>query len=71
VEDAKHHNANWVMERLEFTRKQKMNYLLNIGPLGDGTVYLDDVRTLRQVGKRLRRDGWPSERTTTNVAVPE
>lgn len=71
VKDAKHHNADWVMQQLAYTRRQKMNYLLNIGPLGDGSVYPDDVRTLREVGKRLRRDGWPSERTTTNVALPE
>jgi alpha-L-fucosidase len=30
------------------------NLLLNIGPLPDGTVFPEDVTTLREVGKRLK-----------------
>ena len=30
------------------------NLLLNTGPLPDGSIHIDDVNTLRDVGRRLR-----------------
>jgi len=30
------------------------NLLLNTGPLPDGSIHPDDVKTLREVGRRLR-----------------
>jgi alpha-L-fucosidase len=59
VKTAAHHGADWVIERLAFTRERKMNYLLNIGPLADGSVYAADRATLEEVGRRIRTQGWP------------
>lgn len=36
------------------------NLLLNIGPMGDGSVHPEQIRILRELGKQIRRDGWPS-----------
>ncbi|MBI5688521.1 MAG: alpha-L-fucosidase [Verrucomicrobia bacterium] len=36
------------------------NLLLNTGPLPDGSIHPEDVVTLTEVGRRLRRDGWPA-----------
>ncbi|MDO6792076.1 alpha-L-fucosidase [Tamlana sp. 1_MG-2023] len=51
--DVGHKTPNEVMEMLAHTKKMKANLLLNIGPLPDGTVFPDDIITLREVGKRL------------------
>lgn len=47
------------MQRLAFTREKQMNYLLNVGPLPDGSVLPADAATLREVGRRIREQGWP------------
>jgi alpha-L-fucosidase len=62
VKGAEHHDADWAWKRLAFTREKGMNYLLNIGPLGDGSVHPEDLVTLREVGQRLRKQGWPGLR---------
>lgn len=54
-----HHDADWVMQRLAFTREKQMNYLLNVGPLPDGSVLPADAATVREVGRRIREQGWP------------
>lgn len=52
--DVGHKTADEVMEMLAHTKKMKANLLLNIGPLPDGTVFPDDIKTLKEVGKRLK-----------------
>jgi alpha-L-fucosidase len=54
-----HRNADWVMERLAFTREKQMNFLLGFGPLPDGSTHPADVATLKEVGRRIRENGWP------------
>jgi len=49
-----HKTADEVMEMLSHTRDMNANLLLNIGPLPDGSVFPDDVKTLTEVGKRLK-----------------
>jgi alpha-L-fucosidase len=53
-QDGKHRNADDVMKMLADAKEKNANLLLNIGPLGDGTVLREDVETLREVGRRLR-----------------
>ena len=55
VKRAAHHDAKAVMGMLETAATAKANLLLNTGPLPGGSIHEDDVRTLREVGKRLRR----------------
>ncbi len=53
-DNGKHKNADEVMQMLADAREQNANVLLNTGPLGDGSIYPDDVATLREVGRRIR-----------------
>jgi len=53
-DDGKHKTADDVMAMLAEAKARNANLLLNTGPLGDGSIYADDARTLREVGRRLR-----------------
>jgi alpha-L-fucosidase len=53
-DDKGHKTADQVMEMLERARSMNANLLLNTGPLPDGSVHADDVKTLKEVGRRLR-----------------
>ena len=64
VKTEAHRNADWVMQRLAFTGEKQMNYLLNLGPLPDGSVVPADAATVREVGRRIRQQGWPKGVTT-------
>jgi len=33
--------------------------LTNTGPLADGSIHPVDVKSLREIGKRIREQGWP------------
>lgn len=57
--DARHFDADHVMEMLALAAKQRANLLLNTGPLPDGSLHPGDVATLREVGRRLRQSGFP------------
>lgn len=59
-----HHDAEWVMQRLAFTREKRMNYLLNAGPLPDGSLLPAGAATLKEAGRRIREQGWPKNFTT-------
>jgi alpha-L-fucosidase len=50
-----HKTADEVMDMLSHTKEMKANLLLNIGPLPDGSVFRDDITTLKEVGKRLKQ----------------
>ena len=55
ADDSKHLDADEVMSRLENAQANNCNLLMNTGPLPDGSIHPDDVKTLREVGRRLRR----------------
>ncbi|VGO15677.1 hypothetical protein PDESU_04262 [Pontiella desulfatans] len=52
--DGKHKTADQVMEMLGKARGMDGNLLLNVGPLPDGSIHPEDLKTLAEVGKRLR-----------------
>ena len=54
--DVGHKTPDEVIEMLAHTKKMGANLLLNIGPLPDGSVFPDDITTLREVGKRLKAE---------------
>ena len=56
-DDSKHLDADEVIKRLEAAGANDCNLLMNTGPLADGSIHPDDVKTLREVGRRLRRKG--------------
>jgi len=53
-DDGQHQDADWVLEQLKVAGEIPANLLLNTGPKGDGSVPEEDIRTLREVGERLR-----------------
>jgi alpha-L-fucosidase len=58
--DAPHVTEDEIWEELATARRLNANLLLNIGPLGDGSVHPGQERLLRMIGARLRRIGFPS-----------
>ena len=59
AKDGKHRGADSVWENIEYAAKYHANLLLNIGPRGDGSIDPQDIVTLKALGKRIRKDGWP------------
>jgi len=53
-DEGKHKDADAVMKMLAVAHERHANLLLNTGPLPDGSIHPDDVKTLREVGRRLR-----------------
>ncbi len=60
ADDGKHKTADNVMEMLARARSLPANLLLNTGPPPNGAIHPEDIKTLREVGNRLRRDGLPA-----------
>ncbi len=54
-----HKSADEVWETIRKARQSNYNLLLNTGPLGDGSIDAEDQPVLREVGARLRREGFP------------
>src|SRR5690606_1796009 len=59
VEGAQHLDAEAVWGALAHAGAHGCRLLANTGPLPDGSLHPDDVATLRAVGERLRREGFP------------
>jgi alpha-L-fucosidase len=53
-DDQGHKTADQVMEMLERAKTMNANLLLNTGPLPDGAIHADDIKTLREIGARLK-----------------
>ena len=47
------------MEDLKYAAKFHANLLLNTAPRSDGSIDPQDAATLREVGQRIRENGWP------------
>lgn len=60
ADDGNHKTADQVIEMLKKAGQMNANLLLNTGPLPDGTISPEDVVTLREVGKRISQNGFPS-----------
>ena len=53
-DDQGHKTADQVMDMLKKAKGMGANLLLNTGPRPDGSIHPDDVKTLKEVGRRLR-----------------
>ncbi len=53
-DDKGHKTLDQVMEMLAKAKTMNANLLLNTGPLPDGAIHPDDIRTLKEVGQRIR-----------------
>lgn len=54
-----HLNPDQAWAKLAAARMANANLLLNTGPLPDGSIHPADVATLRAVGGRIRKEGFP------------
>lgn len=52
-DDSNHLNAGQVLALLREANSHNMNLLLNTGPLPEGEIHPEDVKTLREVGRNL------------------
>ena len=57
--DGKHRGADSIWTNLQYAAKYNANLLLNIGPRGDGSIDPQDVQTLKELGARIRKEGFP------------
>jgi alpha-L-fucosidase len=55
ADDGKHKTADQVMGMLDRAGNFGANLLLNTGPLPDGSIYPTDMKTLKEVGRRLHK----------------
>jgi alpha-L-fucosidase len=62
-ESARHLSADEVWYLLGKARRTGSNLLMNIGPRGDGSVHPADEKVLREIGRRIRAEGFPGELT--------
>ncbi|MCL5271693.1 MAG: alpha-L-fucosidase [bacterium] len=67
-DDNKHLDATETLRRLGLAFGQNCNLLINTGPLPDGSIHPADVKTLKEVGRRIRQHGWPAP--IAHVAQP-
>ena len=59
--NAKHKNEDQVWEKLQEASEMNANLLLNTGPMPDGAIDPVDEATLKAVGARLRKQGFPQK----------
>ena len=64
--DSIHYDANEVYSRLGYALMNNCNMLANTGPLPDGSIHPDDIKALREVGRMIREDGWPTPEQAYN-----
>ncbi len=57
-DDDKHKTADQVVQMLKTAAAYPANLLLNTGPLPSGEIHPDDVKALKEVGRRIREQGW-------------
>ncbi len=57
ADNGNHKQTGQVMEMLANASNLNANLLLNTGPLPDGSIHPEDVKTLREVGRRIRSGG--------------
>lgn len=69
VRDTERIDADEALSRLAYAGEQESNMLLNTGPLFDGSIHPKAVATLREVGRRIRRDGWPTSGASVSEGV--
>ena len=62
-ERQKQKNTKAVLNLLNHCARMNANLLLNVGPRPDGTILEENVKTLKEVGKYLERNGFPELNT--------
>ncbi len=55
ADEGNHRGPGEIMEMLRHAKEMPANLLLNTGPFPDGSIHPEDVKTLKEVGRRLRK----------------
>lgn len=55
----RHLSTDEAWAKLVAARKARANLLLNAGPVGDGSIHQNHVQVLREIGSRIKSDGFP------------
>lgn len=58
ADDGKHKTADQVVSMLKKAAQYPANLLLNSGPLPAGEIHPEDVKTLKEVGHRIKNEDW-------------
>jgi alpha-L-fucosidase len=56
ADEGHHRGPDEVMQMLEKAKAMPANLLLNTGPLPDGSIHPEDIKTLNAIGRRLRKN---------------
>jgi alpha-L-fucosidase len=65
-EQKRHLTTDEAWAKLVAARAANANLLLNTGPLPDGSIHPQHARVLREIGQRIRKDGFPAAASPTN-----
>jgi len=57
---ARHISTDEAWAKLAAASTARANLLLNTGPLPDGSIPEEHARVLRELGQRIRAEGWPA-----------
>jgi alpha-L-fucosidase len=66
LEGAEHYTADEVRGQLAYANANNCNLLLNVAPLGDGSLQEIEVETLREVGRGIKERGRPGPEEAYN-----
>ncbi len=58
---AAHRDAQYCYDLLGHAHRNNCNLCLNVGPVGDGSISPIQVDILRQLAKKIRKEGWPTD----------
>ncbi|MFZ2653469.1 MAG: alpha-L-fucosidase [Victivallales bacterium] len=61
VRDTAHKTPDDLRGELAYALSNNCNLLVNTGPLPDGSIHPEDIKTLRETGKRIRLYGLPGK----------
>jgi alpha-L-fucosidase len=59
-EQKRHLTTDEAWAKLAAARAANANLLLNTGPIPDGSIHPQHAQVLREIGKRIRKDGFPA-----------
>jgi len=67
---ARHISTDEAWAKLVAASTARANLLLNTGPRPDGSIPEEHARVLRELGERIRAEGWPAPAPSGAPAVP-
>ena len=59
INGSKHLTSSQLWDKLADALTHNANLTINIGPLPDGSIHPDDIISFREIGARIRKEGYP------------